>query len=235
MDTYTSATNRFQLAESAHIGGRIRSGCYRGLPQDTSAIRVTTVINEHYDAFINMRNRLDSNKKIGKLLKQNKMDTGGVREEIIRGWEQSMQAEDAYGEIIDMSSVGYRRSDFTTARSMEMYCSFYDDDTTLSRLNRMYITGNSSFNGSNKKTSKKKKKKKKKGAKKKKTDNSYQFAFLDEGQTYREHEEFEQINEDLYARKDNKFMVFNGVGVDTWHGMNPVTKVGGIEKDIFLD
>ena len=36
---------------------------------------------------------------------------------------------------------------------------------------------------------------------------------------------FEQINEDLYARKDNKFLVFNGAGVASWTSPpQPVTK-----------
>ena len=36
---------------------------------------------------------------------------------------------------------------------------------------------------------------------------------------------FEQINEDLFARKDNKFMVFNSAGVDSWSSPpQPMTK-----------
>ncbi len=36
---------------------------------------------------------------------------------------------------------------------------------------------------------------------------------------------FEQINEDLFARKDNKFLVFNGAGVSSWTSPpQPVTK-----------
>jgi hypothetical protein len=36
---------------------------------------------------------------------------------------------------------------------------------------------------------------------------------------------FEQINDDLFARKDNKFMVFNGAGVNSWKSPpQPVTK-----------
>ncbi len=36
---------------------------------------------------------------------------------------------------------------------------------------------------------------------------------------------FEQINEGLFARKDNKFMVFNWAGVDSWTSPpQPVTK-----------
>ena len=41
---------------------------------------------------------------------------------------------------------------------------------------------------------------------------------------------FEQINEDLFARKDNKFMVFNSAGVDSWSSPpQPVTKTRGID------
>jgi hypothetical protein len=41
---------------------------------------------------------------------------------------------------------------------------------------------------------------------------------------------FEMINEDMFSRKDNKFMVFNGPGVDSWTGTKPMTKNSGIEK-----
>ena len=41
---------------------------------------------------------------------------------------------------------------------------------------------------------------------------------------------FEMINEDMFARKDNKFMVFNGAGVASWKGTKPVTKISGIEN-----
>ena len=44
---------------------------------------------------------------------------------------------------------------------------------------------------------------------------------------------FEMINEDMFSRKENKFMVFNGPGVDSWSvgtATNPVTKMSGIEK-----
>mmetsp|Transcript_16014 Transcript_16014/g.44352 ORF Transcript_16014/g.44352 Transcript_16014/m.44352 type:complete len:224 (-) Transcript_16014:1137-1808(-) len=40
---------------------------------------------------------------------------------------------------------------------------------------------------------------------------------------------FEMINDDMYARKENKFVVFNGAGVDTWRGPVPMTKTTGIE------
>ena len=42
---------------------------------------------------------------------------------------------------------------------------------------------------------------------------------------------FEQINDDLYARRANKFMVFNGVGMDTWV-TKATTKPGLTARDV---
>ena len=36
--------------------------------------------------------------------------------------------------------------------------------------------------------------------------------------------EFEQINEDMFSRKENKFMVFNGAGVESWTGTQSLSK-----------
>ena len=48
-------------------------------------------------------------------------------------------------------------------------------------------------------------------------------------------EGFEQINDDMFARKDNRFMVFNGTGLDSWTGsQQPKTKVNGLEDDILV-
>lgn len=38
------------------------------------------------------------------------------------------------------------------------------------------------------------------------------------------------INEDMFSRKENKFMVFNGPGVDSWTDTNPITKISGVER-----
>lgn len=45
--------------------------------------------------------------------------------------------------------------------------------------------------------------------------------------------EFEQINDDMFARKDNKFLVLNGVGVDTWSGSQSTTKECRLESIVF--
>jgi hypothetical protein len=42
---------------------------------------------------------------------------------------------------------------------------------------------------------------------------------------------FEQINDDMYARTDNKFMVFNGAGVDSWDDCcKAITDISDAEK-----
>jgi hypothetical protein len=46
-------------------------------------------------------------------------------------------------------------------------------------------------------------------------------------------QEFEQINEDMFSRKENKFMVFNGCGVDSWSGTKSITKTHHLS--IFTD
>ena len=74
-------------------------------------------------------------------LRQRRMDKPSVKEAIYNGYSNSTRADQAYSEIIDTSSLGCRRSDLTDAKSMELYCSFFDQTTPLSRLDRSYITG----------------------------------------------------------------------------------------------
>lgn len=47
-------------------------------------------------------------------------------------------------------------------------------------------------------------------------------------------EGFEQINDDMFARRDNKFVVFNAPGLETWRrdSKEPRTKTHGLEDDI---
>ena len=42
------------------------------------------------------------------------------------------KAEKSYNEIVDMSSIGYRRSDLTTDSSMKLYSSFFDQSSEIS-------------------------------------------------------------------------------------------------------
>jgi hypothetical protein len=46
---------------------------------------------------------------------------------------------------------------------------------------------------------------------------------------------FEQINDDMFARKDNIFMVFNSAALLSWHGAQPVTKKVEAEHVLYGD
>ena len=46
---------------------------------------------------------------------------------------------------------------------------------------------------------------------------------------------FEQINDGMFARKDNKFMVFNEAGADSWHGVEPETRILQPDDFFFVD
>ena len=50
------------------------------------------------------------------------------------------KAEVSYGEIIDMSSIGYRRSDLTTESSMKLYTSFFDHSSEISLVRHVRIS-----------------------------------------------------------------------------------------------
>ena len=65
-------------------------------------------------------------------LKQNDLYSVGVTESFYSGWKHLAKAEKTYSEIVDMSSVGYRRSDITTDSSMKLYSSFFDQSNEIS-------------------------------------------------------------------------------------------------------
>lgn len=150
---------------------------------------------------------------------------------------------------------GCKRSDITTHSSMQLYSSFFDESTPLNQLEQAYTTGQKlprdpskplrrstrpcnkvsgpetdlkSFDESNfilKAASR--------GINIRKSSSQTQRLF-----TYQPQRQipagFEQINEDLYARKDNKFMVFNGAGVNSWKSPpQPVTKTSNYNFKIY--
>ena len=65
-------------------------------------------------------------------LKQRDMYSVGVTESFYAGWKHMAKAEKSYNEIVDMSSIGYRRSDITTDSSMKLYSSFFDQSSEIS-------------------------------------------------------------------------------------------------------
>lgn len=177
-------------------------------------------------------------------LKRRSMDTPGVMDAVYGGWKKFGQSHDCYREVISSDSMYHRRSDLTDESSMKLYCSFFNDDTKLTDLDVTHMTGGKFA-----------KDKQKQGleAEEKTGDTSRlrtkaailgiqieQSTNLQRGPpALFTHDEvsnipsgFEQINEDLFARKDNRFMVFNRVGInDVWPPTSK-TKVGGIEDDM---
>ena len=226
-----------KLAESAHIGKTLRSGPYRGLLQGESAVEITTVIEEQFNALAsNKKNEEVSGMSLVDVeLRRRGYHTAGVREAVARGWERTRIAEAQYAEVVGNANSFCRRSDFSTPSSLEQYSSFFCDSVRLSPLDLIYIRGEEgkdTLKPSATEVSPYKGDFVKKAAELGIAIQSYDdilhskspslFSFTRDGEVPAG---FEQINDDLFARKDNKFMVFNGAGVDNWHGTEPVTKI----------
>ena len=232
-----------KLAESANIGETLRSGPYRGLHQSESAVEITTVIEEQLNALAsNKRNEEVSGMSLVDVeLRRRGYHTAGVREAVARGWERTRIAEAQYAEVVGNGDSTCRRSDLSTPSSLELYSSFFCDSVRLSPLDLIYIRGQKikdTIEPTAKKVAPYKSDFVKKAAELGITIQSYDdimhlkspslFAFARVGEVPAG---FEQINDDLYARKDNKFMVFNGAGVDNWHGTEHVTKIATLSGD----
>lgn len=178
-------------------------------------------------------------------LKQRDLHSVGVTESFYAGWKHMAKAERSYSEIVDMaSSIGYRRSDLTTDSSMKLYCSFFDQSSEISPLEQAYALGerlpndpskplrrsirpSEKVSGPDKElrsfdeagfilkaASKGVNVRKKSSSKSRDKDDRISIVEFHTERPIKEG--FEQINEDMFARKDNKFMVFNEISMRTW-------------------
>lgn len=209
--------------------------------QDESAIEVATVIHEQFNALENMRSRGELREGIPLMdmeLKRRGLHTAGVKGAVSAGWNRHMTAEKQYSELFNEIGSDCRRSDLTTPRSLKLYASFFSPDLESTTPDLSFMLGGGSRDSKHSRfdpvprTSNFINKAAKLGIPiashadglKSKSPPLFQFERrkpIPEG--------FEMINEDMFARKDNKFMVFNGAGVDSWSGTTPVTKTAGIE------
>ena len=148
-------------------------------------------------------------------------------------------------EIVSSNSLYHRRSDFTDENSMRLYCSFYGEDAILSELDVAYMT-RGQVNAE------------KKNPQSYEEEKSTNFSsFMQKAEILGieiqqssssnkdppalfHHDEvrkiipgFEQINENLFARKYNRFMVFNRIDIESWPPKSK-TKIGGIVQDMDL-
>ena len=234
------------LAESGYVGRQIKAGPYEGLDRDFSAIEVSTVVFEQLNAYENIRSRGELQESIPVMdseLKRRGFYTDGVKDTIADDWDRHLAAEKQYHETCLGGSTNFRRSDLTTTNSLKLYTSFYSPDQAMTTTDLTVLLGE---------TLGEEEKKIKPGHTPLSERNS-QFVTRasKKGISITSHEElartrsqplfqferrrpvpagFEMINEDMFSRKENKFMVFNGSGVDSWTDTNPITKISGIEK-----
>lgn len=184
-------------------------------------------------------------------LKRREVYADGVRESVAVGWKRYINAEQQYAEVVDNSRAQCRRSDITTEKSLELYSSFFDDSTPMSQLDMTYMLGEKP------KLDKPSLSTKNRGPVDDTDKDSLSFAekakrlgiSIPSASDIEKEKSlplfsfdrkggvpagFEQINEDLFARKDNKFIVLNGPAVDSWDDSQPKTKLTGIEEDVLL-
>ena len=224
-----------KLARSSHLGDSIVEGEFRGLDKTISVIEVSTALHEQF-------NWLDSITPTGlhianREISRKGLRTDGIKESILTGWNRLSAATKQYSEILEPEVACCQRSGLTTAKSLQLYVSNFDCDSTLSTCDRIFLQAHRS-------------EKSKHCALRHpyvQTGEAKQFfeKAADLGFLIIPHEqrcasilpplfhsyqkqcmssEFEQINEDMYSRKENKFMVFNGAGVESWSGTQSITK-----------
>jgi len=236
------------LAESGHLGRQIKSGRYKGLDRDFSAVEVSTVVFEQLYAYENMKSRGELQEGIPLMdseLKRRGFYMDGVKETLADDWERHLESEKQYQETCLDDSVKLIRSDLTTTNSLKLYTSFYSPDQAMTATDLIVLLGEN--------LEKAEPKEKVDQTEVLNLDRESQFVerASNKGILITSHDDlsktrsqplfqferrrsvppgFEKINEDLFSRKENKFMVFNGPGVKSWTGATPVTKISGIEK-----
>lgn len=230
-----------QLARSAHLSEKVYRGEYRGLDKDTSAIEVATAIHEQFNA-------LESSPIAGDFLVERELErrglnTAGVVNAVSSGWETFRTSEQQYIEVVNAKASRCQRSDLTNSASLGLYASVFDGGTNLSTADRIFLQAVSLESLKERKPvyppfeptepSSFVKKAARLGIAITShcgdslsiTPSLYQFTPRHDVPVG-----FEQVNEDMFARKQNKFMVLNGAGVDSWTGTQPITKVSQAES-----
>lgn len=202
------------------------------------------MVQEQLNAYENMRDRGELREGVALMdseLRRRGFYTEGVKSAVGSGWKQRTQAEKVYAESFLKSSQFSSRSELTTANSLRLYSSFYPHSKEMSIMDLTFLLGRNA-----KGTSAERRQEplgrgvshspivaraKRLGIEitshsdllKQRNQPLFQFERRTEVPPG-----FEMINEDFFARKDNKFMVFNGPGVDSWRGTDPETKIAGI-------
>lgn len=176
-------------------------------------------------------------------LRRRGLYTEGVKGAISSGWNRRVRAEKHYSESSLELSQRSTRSELSTTNSLQLYSSFFPHDKEMTTTDLTFIVGDKADVPHTKtkpnhidlkdRPSAFVTRAKRLGipidSRNDLIDSRNQPLFHFE-QKKEVPAGFEMINEDFFARKDNKFMVFNGAGVDSWHGTEPVTKISGVDK-----
>lgn len=221
------------------------SGPYRGLSQHESAVEVTTVIQEQFHSLEVMKMKGVLPKSVlpgvNEELRRRSLDTVGVMDAVHRGWKRYSHTEDCYRELVKASSYSHRRSDLTDANSMRLYCSFFDESTPLTNLEMNLMSGGKEKLDKTLPIEKTNSHETRREGSRREILNMKKANLMGLGSKFDSNKQspclfpldekkkippgYEQINEDLFARKDNRFMVFNGVGVETNWPPKPKSKI----------
>jgi hypothetical protein len=229
------------------LGETIQYGPYEGLSKHDSAIEVATAIQEQFNALDSISTGAGGQRLVERELRRRGLFKVGVKEAVADGLRHFATAEKQYDEVLDVSRTSCRRSDLTTTDSFKLYASEFDGKTELSTADQIFLLARKPDGVPPHNNGKRTplpleqpstsfvKKAARLGISITPHAELKTAAVLPLYQSERRHiapEGFEQINDDLFSRKDNKFMVFNGAGVDSWKGTQPITKLSHTENII---
>ena len=233
-----------KLTESNHVGQMMKSGPYKGLDRNMSAIEVSTLVFEQVGAYEKLRSRgqLQEGVPIMEAELERRGFPEAVKATVSNDWGRLLNSEKQYQEMVQESSSKYRRSDLTTANSLRLYTSFFSPDQVMASPELSILLGDTPPVGDREANSAPNLRQD--GLKFVRRAAEMGIPIISHAELANardrplfelDHREvpagFEKINEDMFSRKDNKFMVFNGPGVHSWgHDNNPITPTAGIEK-----
>lgn len=202
---------------------------------------MATTIQEQFNAFDSALVNAGGPRVVETELRRRGVYATGVRDTLNSGLRHFTAAEKQYSEILDFSKKECRRSDLTTEDSLKLYASEFDGASELSIADQIFLLSRIPDNVSIGRSGERAKldaedeedpsfveKAAKLGISVARDRESKRFSVPALYERERRHvapDGFEQINEDLYSRKDNKYMVLNGAGAASWNGTKGITKL----------
>lgn len=231
-----------QLARRAHLSATIADGEYRCLHMSTSSIYFASIVQEQL-------NTLESLSSVGLTTVDEELEcpalhTIGMKESVTSRWESFKDTERQYAQVVKDINPVCQRSALSTADALQLYISQFDEETILSKPDRIFLRPLERFHEKLKHERLDVRLKQQSTFVEKAgrlgihiTPHEIREAAVPPPLYHSDRRDevsvgFEQINEDMFSRSDNKFMVFNSAGVDSWSGTTPVTKISHVEDII---